>query len=305
MDKDTCLTGITLLQLRTFFAVVQNRGIRKAAEVLFVDPSTAKTHMHNLEATLGVKLVVFQGNVFHLTKAGEILYERARMIPDTLWGAVEEINNLTAGLQGLIRINTPISLSMYLLVPTVEEVFRTHFPLIKVELMISPEVNSLDRLLRGECDLTIAEVPFRDRVDPALVCQEYFVDRLICAKLRGSAPHPKTLIHMALGGETHVEIAAKYGLNVTAGIRYNGFEEARRLGKDTGGLMLVSEFAVLSELRTGLFERYEHFHPVYRRTICFVYRKDSPVARVIQRFMDYCIQNLPYELARNSGPASR
>ncbi len=305
MDKNSCLTEITLLQLRTFLAVVENRGIRKAAEALYLDPSTAHSHLHNLEASLGLKLVVFNGKDCSLTKGGEILYESTRRVADTLLGAVDQINNLTAGLQGRLRVITTIPLATCLVIPTVVEVFKAHFPLIEVELMIGPTLKNLERLYRGECDLAIAENPPAETGTSSFVCREYFVDRLIAVKVRGSAPHPKTLLCLAKGDDTPVEIAEKYGIEINAGIRYNDYEEAKRLGMESGGLVLISEFAILSELRVGSFERYKAFPPVYKRTFYFLYKKDPPITPIGTRFVDLCLNNLPYELARNSVAGSR
>lgn len=299
MNKDSLLTEITLQQLRTFLAVAENRGIRKAADALYLDPSTVHTHLHNLEASLGLKLVVFDGRKFGLTEGGEILYESTRGMVDMLWGAVEQLNSITAGLKGHLRVMTTIPLATYVLIPTAVEVFKTRFPQIEIELMIGPLLKDFERLSRGECDLAISADPPPDRGALPFVCKEYFIDRLVGVKLRGSKPHPKTLIYLGKDTGTH-GIAGKSGLNFETGMRYTDYEQAKRLGMETGGLVLMSEFAILSELRAGIFEMYENFSPTYKRTFHFVFKKDPPLSLIGQRFIELCLQNLPYELALNT-----
>lgn len=66
-----------LRQMQYFHAVVRTGSFTAAAEECFISQSAISQQIKALENDLGVKLLVRENRSFHLTKAGEYLYQHA------------------------------------------------------------------------------------------------------------------------------------------------------------------------------------------------------------------------------------
>lgn len=72
-----------LRQVQYFHAVVQTGSFTEAAEECFISQSAISQQIKALENDLGVKLLVRENRSFHLTEAGEYLYQkRAQLLED-------------------------------------------------------------------------------------------------------------------------------------------------------------------------------------------------------------------------------
>jgi len=93
-----------LRHLRYFVAIAEERSFTRAAERLWVAQPGLSTQMRRLEAELGVKLFERHTRGVDLTRAGELLLERARaaLAAADLAGATGR--DLEAGLTGSLRL---------------------------------------------------------------------------------------------------------------------------------------------------------------------------------------------------------
>ena len=66
-----------LRQVQYFHAVVQTGSFTEAAEECFISQSAISQQIKALENDLGVKLLVRENRSFHLTEAGEYLYQKS------------------------------------------------------------------------------------------------------------------------------------------------------------------------------------------------------------------------------------
>ena len=71
---------IELGHLRTFFEVVRSGSFSKAADILFVTQSAVSRRIKLLEERYGCRLIDRSGPVLKPTKAGKIVYEKARQM---------------------------------------------------------------------------------------------------------------------------------------------------------------------------------------------------------------------------------
>jgi DNA-binding transcriptional LysR family regulator len=80
-DSALDATGILdVSALRTFAAIADCGGFRRAADVLHLSPSAVSQHVRRLERTVGSPLVTRQGRETRFTPAGEMLLDEARRI---------------------------------------------------------------------------------------------------------------------------------------------------------------------------------------------------------------------------------
>jgi DNA-binding transcriptional LysR family regulator len=144
--------------IRTFVAVVEAGGIRKAAEDLGTTKSSVSRQLAELEDRLGARLLHRSTRAFAVTDAGRELFERSHAAVHTLGRAGGFVSDLSASAGGLVRISAPPTLVASYLGAVVEEVL-TRYPEIRVAIDASER--HVDLLAEG-FDLAIRGGPLPD-----------------------------------------------------------------------------------------------------------------------------------------------
>lgn len=111
--------------------------------------------MKALERSVGTPLFIRVGRRMRLTEAGEALSRHAETILDSLTAAQAQMGSLTRLRSGRVRVCAFPSASATLIPETVARLAIDH-PGVRVELQESEPPDSLHRLVRGECDITLA-----------------------------------------------------------------------------------------------------------------------------------------------------
>lgn len=96
-DRDVRLNSI--VDIRTFVAVVEHGSFSKAAEFLKISQPSVSQRLHNLEEIFGLRLLERRGGV-ELTEAGRDLFNRARLLLsriDEFEMGAEELRTLKRG----------------------------------------------------------------------------------------------------------------------------------------------------------------------------------------------------------------
>ena len=97
----------TLHVLSLFLAVAEDRSFTGAARRLGLSPSATGKAIARLEARLGVALFRRTTRSVHLTDAGTILFERARVIRDELREAEALLAQVDDVPRGRLRVAVP------------------------------------------------------------------------------------------------------------------------------------------------------------------------------------------------------
>lgn len=111
--------------------------------------------MKALERSVGTPLFIRVGRRMRLTEAGEALSRHAETILDSLTAAQAQMSSLTRLRSGRVRVCAFPSASATLIPEAVARLAIDH-PGVRVELQESEPPDSLHRLVRGECDITLA-----------------------------------------------------------------------------------------------------------------------------------------------------
>jgi len=143
--------------LATFVAVVDAGSFTVAADRCGISKALATRHIQELEASLGVKLLNRSTRKLGLTVAGERFYERCARIVADASDAVRDVEELSRGAHGLIRISTAITFGRVHLLPAVSE-FLALNPSIQINANLSERFADL---ISGNADLVVrlAEEP--------------------------------------------------------------------------------------------------------------------------------------------------
>lgn len=129
---------IGLHKLDVLALVVELGGVTRAADHLHVAQPVVSAHLRSLESRLGVRLFYREGNVLHLTQAGDAVYRwtidmqrRTRLLD-------RELAGLSDGHRGSVVIGASMSIGTYELPDLVVE-YRRRRPLVDIRVEF-PEV---------------------------------------------------------------------------------------------------------------------------------------------------------------------
>lgn len=141
--------------LRTFEEVVRTGSYSAAARALGYTQPAITQQMKVLERSVGTPLFVRAGRRMRLTEAGEALSRHAEIILADMAVAQEQMTALTRLHSGRVRVCSFPSAGATVVPEALARLAKDH-PGVRVELQESEPPESLERVVRGECDISLA-----------------------------------------------------------------------------------------------------------------------------------------------------
>ncbi|RNF85591.1 LysR family transcriptional regulator [Streptomyces botrytidirepellens] len=141
--------------IRTFHEVVRAGSYSAAARELGYTQPAITQQMKALERTVGSPLFIRVGRGMRLTEAGETLARHADTILSSISAAQAQMNAITRLRAGRVRVCAFPSANATLIPEAMARLAAAH-PGVRVDLLEGEPPDSLDRLVRGECDITLA-----------------------------------------------------------------------------------------------------------------------------------------------------
>lgn len=93
-----------LKQIQYFHAVIRTGSFTEAAEKCFISQSAISQQIKALENDLGVKLLVRENRSFHLTEAGEYLYQKSGQLLENVKRIKTDTIQIGRGRQNVLRL---------------------------------------------------------------------------------------------------------------------------------------------------------------------------------------------------------
>lgn len=140
---------LNLIHTRTFLSIVDNGGVRAAAKVLEISPSSVVDHINQLETELGAGLVTRSHGSAKLTAQGERFLPYARSLIGTAERAKELITS------PVVRVAAASNVGIYLFQEPLAAARRESG--IDTELWIGPNPAVAERLTVGCVDIGVME----------------------------------------------------------------------------------------------------------------------------------------------------
>ena len=131
-----------LNHVAVFARVVELESFTAAANQLGLPKSSVSRTVSRLEEELGVRLLQRTTRKLHLTDAGHLYYERARVALGGLEDAASAVTNMNTVPRGVVRVTAPNDLGGLRLVDMLTQ-FAKKFPLVHVDLSLSSRVVDL------------------------------------------------------------------------------------------------------------------------------------------------------------------
>lgn len=150
-----------------FVEVARQESFTKASENLYVSQSTISKLIKNLENELGVVLFHRAPKKVLLTDAGFLLFEKAKLILDTLDSIHTELYNLAGTPSGQLKIGIPPMVQT--LFPKAIAEFKSLYPQITIELMEVGSRKVEQGINEGSLDVGIVVLPTISKADLEIV----------------------------------------------------------------------------------------------------------------------------------------
>jgi len=154
------LRNLTLRQLRLFDAVASHLSYSRAAEVMNVTQPAVSMQIQQLEAEVGLQLLVKSGRKVGLSQAGEEMLRQCRRILNQVLIAEEAMTAFhptEAGRGGLLHLG--VVSSAHYFAPALMMAFAQRWPGVKFKLTVDRRDTILAMLQAHQLDVAIAGYP--------------------------------------------------------------------------------------------------------------------------------------------------
>lgn len=147
-----------LHQLRAIVAICESGSIQEASRLLHISQPALSKGIKELEAELGVPLLVRSNRGITATEFGERLVRRARLILEEVRRAREEIDTLKGVMDGRLSIGvSPVT-------PGVQFInslsrYRKRYPKVQVQINELRPSKLMEGLREGQLDLVLTSLP--------------------------------------------------------------------------------------------------------------------------------------------------
>ncbi|MFZ5815571.1 MAG: LysR family transcriptional regulator [Bacillota bacterium] len=275
-----------LQHLITFCRVVETGGFARAGALVGLSQPAVTRQVASLEADLGTALLDRSSRQFRLTPAGELVYERAKRIAQSVHELKEAVDDLTHPERGRIVLGAVTTVGLGLLPPILSE-FNRLYPNTRIQVKAGRTQETLARLLEGEIEMAVLPNPVSH---PRLKCIPLRKDRvlLVCApEKRGSLPDPLPLnmlgqidmisFQAPSRFRTFVDaILEQHGVYPNVTMEFDSHEAVRMMVEAGFGVALVPESAVTQDLAEGrVVEVKVEGLSTIARTTCLVIRRET------------------------------
>lgn len=251
-----------LNDMALFVDVVKAMSFRRASEATGVPTSTLSRRISTLEKQIGLRLLHRTTRRIELTESGQIYYERCRRIVEEAQLAHEQLGEILAQPNGVLRASLPVDFAITYMAPLMVE-FAAQYPGITFEFDLTPR--RVD-LVAEPFDVAIR---IGEQKDSNLIARQlaslpaylYASPRYLAASGEPSHPHelgrheclgfPKNglwnLNHPATAENAEVTVSGRFVLNNVGMIR--------RLAVFGQGIVLLPEEVVAEDVAMGQLQR--------------------------------------------------
>ncbi len=154
--------NLEIRHLKLLTAIAEDQSVTAAGKRLHLTQSALSHQLRDAENKLGTPLFLRLGKRMALTPAGQKLVECARRILQDLQEAELQVQSLSGGMHGAIRLSTECY-TCYHWLPKLLARFHARFPEVDVTIDIESTHAPAERLLAGKLDVAVMSNPPANR----------------------------------------------------------------------------------------------------------------------------------------------
>lgn len=289
-------------ELKTFIAVVELNNFTKAGEKIGLSQPSVSLHIKNLEQyfeTTLIKRSIKQKKII-ITTQGKILYEKAKIIIDTLDETKEELSDYGNSIKGTLHIGCSFTLGEYF-IPSFLGVFKEKYNDIDLHITIENTAHICEKVEKFELDLGLIEGTvnnnkfiyeniYEDNLvlavgknNPILnhtISKEYLEEQVWIGREKGSGSREQLdffLLKNDIKPKNIIVLGSNYAIKETV--------------KNNLGITFISSLVVNEDVEANQI----HLIPMeekYKRNFSYIYPNGSKFSKIEKIFIDmlkeYC-----------------
>ncbi len=290
---------LNLNQLRSFYTAAKMGSVSRAAEQLMVTPPAVTMQVKQLEETVGIRLLVREGNSVRLTDSGEELFRRAEKVFQGIREMEGFLEDTSRGKSGALRIGSPETPGQYL-IPSLVAEFKKTYPGIKVVLDQGTNAEMIKSIEDHRNELAIiSHKPGRSRLKVKVIgrheviliaapSSQHLSGREISVMQLAEVPLILTREGSAIR-EAALEYLRRFKVNPSVTVESSSVSLLKKLVRRDSGVGFVERDAAREELKKGSLKivRILEGSPVIEFGIGYRNRRDlSPAAWAFLRMVD-------------------
>ena len=280
--------------LKTFYEIVQSRGVTAASIALSRKQSTISHSLKRIEQELGARLCIRGPAGFKLTDEGQLLFEHCSTIFKRVDGIPNHLDNLSEEIHGQLKIK----MISNLVSPRLDIIFQEYiksFPFIELDIEIVPWEAIPKALLRNSIDIGIGPINSKHaELQYDLLFKESH--RVYCGSnhpLFGqSVSRFKDLskYKFVLTGNDEPEKLTKFRIKNNLGHHIGGIssslEEAKRLTLSGAGICFLPEGFTVSEVNNNSLWPVTEVIDALTLKVFIITHPSIPLRLAVQYFLD-------------------
>lgn len=298
---------LNINQLRAFYYVAKTGSISKAAHELMVTPPAITMQVKQLEETVGIKLLVREGNSIQPTRAGQEVYVKAERIFQEIHETESFLEDMSTSKRGELRIGCPEMPATHP-VPRLIAEFKTAYPGIKIIVDQGSDAEIAKSVEDRRNELVVVwPGPNTGRMKVKVIGKEELV--LIASSTSTRAPGSEMsirdlaeipLILKKEGSATRevvIEYLRKFRVHPNVASESSNVAVIKEMVRQDNGVAFVKRDAVEKEVGEGSLKivRILEGSPMIEAGIGYRNRRElSPAAWAFLRLVEKC-KDLPFE----------
>ncbi|MGE7092478.1 LysR family transcriptional regulator [Lysinibacillus sp. NPDC048646] len=282
-------------QLQYFIAVIEQMNYSKAAEKLHISQPSLSNAIKKLEQEIGSQLLERNTRNLHLTEAGQLLYERAKVILKNMEILKIEMDEVVVHGTSEIAIGVMESIKHWL--PQVITVYKKVYPQMKIHLVDILGSKRVKKSLRSYKTHLIITNQSIDEEDYEVKC--LYEERLVAVLPLGHPLAAKDKLTIAdLGNEPFIistegfqtrrdilNTFEKAGIDINIQFEIERFETAVSLVRESLGITILPENYLQGPTAKTIVQK-EIDCPTLRRNVYLVYLKNRHLPFAIHQLID-------------------
>lgn len=289
---------VNMNQLRSFYMAAKLNSISKAAQALMVTPPAITMQVKQLEETVGIRLLVRDGNSIRLTDTGMSVFKRAERIFHEIHKMEGFLEDVATAKSGELHVGCPET-PFKRLMPFIVSFKKAH-PGITVILDQGPNTEMVKSTEDHRNELAVIQYrPGNSQLKVKVVWKEEVV--LVASANSVHLPDleisvmklseiPLVLRHVGSAvREVVLEYLRKFNVKPFVAMESASIALLKEFVRQDSGIAFVERGAVDEELKNGILKsvRILEGSPVIESGIGYRNRRDlSPPARAFLRLLD-------------------
>lgn len=286
-----------IIQLEYFCAVCRYHSITQAAQKLYVTQPAISNAIRELEKEFSINLFTRTKNHIGMTKEGEIFYQKASRLLDTINQTSSEFYDLGRQVAP-IRIGIPPLLST-IFFPDMLLEFQKLYPAIPVELFEYGSIRAANLVEEESLDLALVNMNFYE-IDKLNAYQMLSDQIVFCVSPEHPLAKEKTLSIEMLKNENLILYNTDSVLNATLYSRFEGigakphvilhasqlYTLQHFISSNLGGAFLYSSLLKNLSGVTGI-----PIQPAIRQEIGLVWKKGKYINDSVEKYISFTKKN--------------